>query len=163
MNNITYRPAEQDELEGVVSLIETTFREFVAPEYTEEGINTFLDYLNMDQFIERNRNNHFTLVAHDGKKIVGTIHIRDYEHISLLFVDKEYHQKGIARRLLEMAIDRCAKNNPDTQAITVNSSPYAVNAYEKLGFTRTGEAEIKNGIRFVPLKKILQARPAARA
>jgi hypothetical protein len=38
------------------------------------------------------------------------------------------------------------------EAITVNSSPYAVPVYEKLGFWRMGTEEIKNGIRCVPLR-----------
>lgn len=35
--------------------------------------------------------------------------------------------------------------------LTVNSSPYAVPAYEKLGFQLNGEEETVSGIRFQPM------------
>jgi predicted GNAT family N-acyltransferase len=36
--------------------------------------------------------------------------------------------------------------------ISVNSSLYAVEAYERLGFVATDTEQQKNGIRFVPMK-----------
>ncbi|WP_094603611.1 GNAT family N-acetyltransferase [Sporomusa silvacetica] len=42
--------------------------------------------------------------------------------------------------------------------ITVNSSPYAVLIYEKMGFVRTDVEQEINGIRFIPMKFNIPAR-----
>ena len=43
------------------------------------------------------------------------------------------------------------KKREDVPCITVNSSPYAVDAYERLGFCKKGEQQEKDGIIFVPM------------
>jgi ribosomal protein S18 acetylase RimI-like enzyme len=88
-------------------------------------------------------------------KIVGMIATKQSNHISLLFVDKEYHRQGIARSLYRKLIDYYAKND-DCSEISVNSSLYAVKAYERLGFVATDTEQQKNGIRFVPMKHKLR-------
>jgi ribosomal protein S18 acetylase RimI-like enzyme len=90
----------------------------------------------------------------DKDKIVGVLAARDVCHICLLFVDSAYHRKGIARSLLEKMIPYC-KENGDCAEITVNSSPYAVEIYQKLGFHNTDKEQLKNGIRFIPMKRSL--------
>ena len=79
-------------------------------------------------------------------KIVGMLAGRK-DHINLLFVSGEHHRKGIARKLLNTMIDYY---KPST--ITVNSSPYALEAYKRLGFREICEEKIENGIRFTPMK-----------
>ena len=55
--------------------------------------------------------------------------------------------KGIGKRLfLYMLKD----NQPEK--LTVNSSPYAVPVYHKLGFCDVDEEQIVNGIRFTPME-----------
>ncbi|WP_334295796.1 GNAT family N-acetyltransferase [Clostridioides difficile] len=39
--------------------------------------------------------------------------------------------------------------------ITVNSSPYAVEVYHKLGFKDTAVEQIVDGIRFTPMKLLI--------
>jgi predicted GNAT family N-acyltransferase len=50
------------------------------------------------------------------------------------------------------------QNNPDTQKITVNSSPNATKAYEKMGFTVDDEEQCVNGIKFVPMSLDLNTK-----
>ena len=42
--------------------------------------------------------------------------------------------------------------NADVKRVTVNSSPYAVCVYERLGFVKTGEQQEQNGIIYVPME-----------
>lgn len=86
----------------------------------------------------------------DGALLTGVIAAKSLNHISLLFVRKQYHRKGIARKLFEQAKAVCAANG--AKSITVNSSPYAVEAYRRLGFAATGEEQTINGIRFTPMR-----------
>lgn len=61
--------------------------------------------------------------------------------------------KGIGRGLLERASAECIKNG--SGKIDVNSSLFAVEIYQKLGFARTKPEQLLNGIRFVPMAKAL--------
>ena len=94
--------------------------------------------------------NHFALVAVENRVITGLIEVRSYSHISLLFVKKEYHRKGIAGELLKSALEKCRQEKSYLRFLGVNSSPYAVHIYEKLGFVKTGPEQTINGIRFTP-------------
>jgi hypothetical protein len=54
--------------------------------------------------------------------------------------------------LLCEAIKVCRDKKPDIQKITVNSSPNAYAAYQKLGFKGESAVKTVNGIRFIPLE-----------
>ncbi len=72
--------------------------------------------------------------------------MRNASHISMLFVKKEFHRQGIAKTLLKYMISQT-----NTNAITVNSSPYAVPIYHRLGFVDTDSEKTVDGIRFTPM------------
>lgn len=40
------------------------------------------------------------MVALDGERVIGAASVRNYNHLSLLFVDEEYHHRGIGRDLM---------------------------------------------------------------
>jgi predicted GNAT family N-acyltransferase len=52
-----------------------------------------------------------------------------------------------------MGITECRKNNASLEFIEVNSSPFAVGIYEKLGFIRVSDEQLKNGMKFTPMVK----------
>ncbi len=74
------------------------------------------------------------------------LHVRDGEHISLLFVRPDRHGQGIGHALIERA-DRT------TRLASVNSSTNAVRAYERYGFKASGPEQVSDGIRFVPMRR----------
>jgi len=95
----------------------------------------------------------FILGCFEGEKLVGAVAIRDFCHVSLLFVDKAYQHRGIAKELFAKALAICIHEDPELDGITVNSSPYAVPIYKRLGFEVIGESTTNDGITFVPMKK----------
>ncbi len=131
-----------------LTLVSEVFKEFQAPEYSVEGIanfNKFIDFNNMSELIHSEK---ITLYGYYiNNKIIGIIGFRSPNHICLLFVDKKFHQKGIAKALFGYLLE----NQSNLDVITVNSSPYALNVYKKLGFK--GESTIieEDGIKYVPL------------
>lgn len=136
-----------------LELVNRVFSEFVAVDYSERGKQTFRDYLKSkyDEVSQDLQTGHKQLWAYyQGDMIVGVIATRDVSHIALLFVDKAYHKQGIARQLFQFVLTEI-KQHPDIRSITVNSSPYAVEAYERLGFVRAGEQQEQNGILFIPM------------
>ena len=74
----------------------------------------------------------------------------DRKHICCFFVKEQFQRQGIGRKLWEYI-----KNNSPHNIITVNSSPYAVPVYHKLGFTDTDTEQLKDGIRYTPMKYII--------
>ena len=120
------RPLHETELPAASALAGRVFAEFEAPEYSPEGIGTFLRFVAPEALTRRS-------------------------HLCLLFVEKACHRQGIARALFSTLRDHC-RTAPDTPRITVNSSPYAVGAYRRLGFRATGDERTVDGIRFTPME-----------
>jgi ribosomal protein S18 acetylase RimI-like enzyme len=154
--NIEYRAMRSGEEDAVCRLIEDSFNEFIAPDYTEAGVKEFFRYANPQSLKERSQQNHFILVAFDADRLSGVIEMRENSHLSLLFVKTEYQNLGIGKKLLELSLELCRKANPHLDHISVHSSPYAVKVYEKLGFTSTGVQQEVNGIKFTPMELLLK-------
>lgn len=140
-------------LDEAISLVNRVFEEFVAVDYSEVGRKTFA-------YIIHKRDDMAKALAcgekklwgfFDGEKIIGVIGIRNGSHIALLFVDKAFQHQGIAKKLFMTAV-AYVRNQSAAEKITVNSSPYAVPVYEKLGFSKTSESLEKDGIIFTPME-----------
>ena len=151
-DNILIRTINENEWEEAMNLAWDTFILYEAPEYTKEGITSFRNFVRdpilKTLFIEGKYN---VLAAFNDNIIVGIIGVRNETHISLLFVDSEYHKKGIARRLVEKTFERTYEKYGKRE-MTVNSSPYAVGFYHKMGFVDTDIEQTTDGIRYTPMK-----------
>ncbi len=146
----------ENDLLPVTQLVARVFNQFEAPEYSAEGVGNFLRYNEMDAFRKRVKTNHFVLVSRKGETIVGVIEVRNNDHICLLFVDAAHHRQGIGKSLLKAAIEKCLKNAPKVNEITVNSSPFAVPIYQRLGFVAIGGEKSQDGIRYIPMTLSIQ-------
>lgn len=138
------------ELDETLELVKKVFDEFEAPDYSLEGIESFNKFVNSVE--EQLNKNMKIFVAKDNNKIIGMVAFRDYSHISMLFVDKMYHRQGIATELVEIVKLQCGKYNENVRCITVNSSPYAIEFYHKVGFENITPEQVIDGIRFTPMK-----------
>lgn len=150
--DIAYRNMKPGEEDDVCSLVTRVFNSFVASQYAKEGVEEFLKFVKPDAMAARTKASDFVLVAETNDEIAGMVEMRDGEHICLLFVDERFQRQGIAAELLRRALEICVGKT----AITVHSSPNAVEAYRHLGFQATGPEETKNGIRFVPMALNIQ-------
>ena len=146
------RPLTADDIVPAMELVWRVFSEFEAPEYSAEGVAEFKAFIEPAFITGKMASGEFHLwSAFENEKIVGVIAIKPPLHISLLFVDKQYHRRGIARKLFETVINDKSIAGEHT-AVTVNSSPYAVEIYRRLGFEPTDTEQTVNGIRFIPMK-----------
>lgn len=153
--NYEIRNIKTKELEETLNLVKSVFDEFEAPYYSEYGTENFYKFANHENLEKMLKENLRILVAKCDDKIIGMIAYRDYSHISMLFVDKKYHHNGIEKELTLKMISDCKQNNKELLNVTVNSSPYAVGFYEKLGFVKQDEEKEVDGIKFTPMKKII--------
>lgn len=137
------RRLNEEEIRDACRLMWTVFLQFEAPEYPQEGIDSFKASLE-----DRERLRRLTFYgAFDGDRLVGTLCMRQPQHIGGFFVDAAYQRRGIGRRLVE-----AMRRDYARQEFTVHASPYAVEAYRHLGFTPTGGEQTVNGLRFTPMR-----------
>ena len=151
-NQYSIRPLYEKEWEDGMQLAWDTFLIYEAPEYSKEGIINFHDFVR-DKTLKRMflKGEYVTLGAFLNGTLVGILGVRNKTHISLLFVDTNYHHQKIATSLLEHMFEYVVKELGMFE-MTVNSSPYAVEFYHKIGFTDLAKEQLTDGIRYTPMK-----------
>ena len=111
----------------------------------------FLKTLDVSEFERRLKNDWFThFVYVDGNDIVGYISMRGGCHLCHLFVAEKYQRKGLSRALWNYAT-----LDVKPKVYTLRSSIYAVPVYKRFGFIESGAAEVRDGICFQPMKRVL--------
>ena len=144
-----YRPGDEA---AVAQLAVAGFEQSIRQYYSEEGVAAFLAYIFPAAIAERQRNGCQMAVAELEGEIIGAVELRDFEHVSMLFVLPEFQCCGIARRLLTRAVTLLKKARPEVNLLTVFAAPGAVEAYRHLGFLPDGAEREESGIRFFPMK-----------
>ncbi len=137
----------KSELQEALDLVWRVFLEFEAPDYSQQGVESFKRFIEIEQIqelIERRELKFWG--AYKVDQLVGVIVIKLDSHVSMLFVDPDFHRKGIGSRLFQVAFGEQAGK------ITVNASPYAIEFYHRLGFQDKSAEQIVDGIRFTPMK-----------
>ena len=141
--------ANINDIEEISDLVKRIYLKYNSKIDTEEGIKNILIFVSAENmrlrfFIE----GALMLVARDeNKKIIGVIELRNFEHISLFFVDDKYFKLGIGKKLFEEA-----KNIFGNEKYSVNASDYGLEFYKKLGFIQiTDSIKIEKGVHFYPM------------
>jgi GNAT superfamily N-acetyltransferase len=143
MNRKEVRRLYEDERQDTLDLAWRVFSEYESPDYSTEGTEEFRRCLHDEEYLYGID----YYGAFDDRKLIGLIGIRTkLEHICFFFVDGEYHRQGIGTMMFNYLLENYKSNT-----ITVNSSPFGVDFYKKLGFTPTEEEKTINGIRFTPM------------
>lgn len=140
------RRINDNEIKLALNLVWDVFLKFEAKDYTEEGVQLFKDSIENKDFVSKME----FFGAFHNDELVGVISTRDKCHISLLFVDEEFHKQGIGKSLINYIL----KFN-DKKFFTVNSSIYGKSFYEHLGFVCLSDEQNVKGLRFYPMKKDL--------
>ena len=153
---VIYRSHLHGELPLISAFITSVFDEFIGPGYDPRGREEFLDYIHPAAIAYRlKRKQHFLRVATIEEQIVGMLEMRNYNHVSLLFVDGKFQRQGIGRILLSQGISLCLEKNPNLSNITVHSDPKAATAYFAMGFRTIGDERTENGITYIPMQYTL--------
>lgn len=141
--------AKINDIEEISDLVKRIYLKYNSKIDSEEGINNILTFMSKENmrlrfYIE----GALILVARDkNNKIVGAIELKNFEHISLFFVDDKYFKFGIGKKLFEEV-----KNILKLEKYSVNASDYALEFYKKLGFVQiTDSIKIENGAHFYPM------------
>jgi len=148
------RKITSSEINEALNLALKVFMQFEAPDYKPEGVETFKrDIIENGEFIAKCKSGDCPIyAAFDNGKIIGMIGMRETRtHINLAFTKKEYHRKGVATSIFKYLL----RDNPQLSEITLNSSPYGLPFYLKLGFVPQSEELEQDGIRYTPMKYVI--------
>lgn len=138
------RKIKYAQIDSAVDLIWKTFLQFEAPDYSEEGVQSFRDFIRNKEIIQSLE----FFGAYENEELRGVIATNENrKHICCFFVKAQYHRQGIGKKLWEYVL-----NNSQNLFFTVHSSPYAVPVYHKLGFIDMDSEQLADGIRFTPMK-----------
>ena len=151
MAQYEFRQLVEAELKEALALVWETFLKFEAPDYTAEGVETFRKFIDVDEFrLQFLAEGFYAWGCFAGEAMVGMIALRDIQHVTLFFVKEEFHQLGIGKQLFALA--KMTAVVEGAKEMTVNSSPFAVEVYERLGFAPTDTMQMVDGIQFLPMK-----------
>lgn len=144
-----------EDLDRAFTLIWTTFLEFVAPDYSIEGIETFkANFIENDHFKDSFKcDKQIMYGAYFYENLTGVISISSNNNVSCAFVDKRYHRNGIATMLFNQIIPELKEKK--VEKITLNASPYALPFYRSIGFKELDEQKEFRGIIYTPMELIL--------
>lgn len=135
-----------ERIEDALRLIWETFLQFVAPDYSEEGVRAFRDFIEDRKTVEALE----FFGAYEGGELAGTLAVSEgRRHICCFFVAARRQGRGIGRALYEHLLQNSANS-----VYTVNSSPYAVEIYRRLGFAALSGEQLADGMRFTPMEYV---------
>lgn len=89
-------------------------------------------------------------VACEHGHVIAVAGLRDNTHLYHLFVAEEWQGHGIGRMLWQHVL-RAAQAAGNSNAFTVNSTPYGQAVYERFGFTTTGPLTRRDGMVYIPM------------
>lgn len=151
IEQIVIRPIQKNEWEEAMLLAWNTFLRYETADYSLEGVKSFRDFVKGKKLHEMFLMGEYpTWGAFDNGVMVGVVSMRNKSHISLLFVDGDYHRRGIATNLLKVLFEH-VKDEEHLTEVTVNAAPYAKGFYHKIGFVDLDEEKIADGIRYTPM------------
>ena len=151
MSLIQIRSARLSEANSIIAMVLRSFDAFVAPDYSNEGIDCFHHEVTAESLENAINDDEIVLVALADADLVGVIKVRDETHISMLFVERLYQTRGIGRELITRAVVEIQSRTPHATVITVNSSPFAVLVYHHMGFEAAGPETETDGMKYFSL------------
>ena len=140
------RKLDKAEFQQATTLALEVYLQCGQDDFEDEGLESFKSFIFNDKLM----NELCMYGAFEENKLIGIMGTKNEgKHISLFFIKKEFHRKGIGKQLFDYSQYDCPANE-----ITVNSSTYAIRFYESLGFEKTNDRQQTNGISYTPMKLI---------
>lgn len=145
------RRYRKEDLEEVVQLFYETIRTVNRKDYSEEQVEVWsnrCEYLRMNgAFFEKL----YTIVAVEGKQIIGYGNIDETGYLDHLYVHKDFQSQGVATAICD-ELERHAKEMQAAK-IRVYASVTAKSFFEKRGYTVEQEQQVElDGVKLTNYK-----------
>ena len=141
------RAAQTKDAEAIHRLIANFVPEFQASP-DGEGLEQYFEIISVSAIMGYVVDDTFEyIVAMEGERLVAVAALRDGSHLYHFFVEAEFHRRGIGRKLWEELRRRSPRDH-----YTLNATPNAIAAYQRLGFKICGEPCSAMGIRYTPME-----------
>ena len=149
--NLKIRNVPIENIDEGFQVIWDTFYEYVAPDYTQEGIDCFYsEFIKGKEFRKKFIDGLEVMYgAYIDDELVGVLSISVMNKVSCLFVKGKYHRLGIGKKLFENVIEELKQRG--VTEIRLNASPYAVPFYHAIGFQDTDMQLSYKGILYTPM------------
>lgn len=118
-------PANEGDAPAMAALMHAVVKRFLLPGMDGAAGAAFLDGHGAGEFADAMRADAFFFKAEAGGDVVGMIGVFGSTHVKYLFVDGEWHGRGVARELLRRAVEEMQARG-DPRRVTLNSSDYAI-------------------------------------
>lgn len=145
MNTITYRLPQIGDEHQISGCMWASAVLWELTDGTPESVAEWKKLCSPEELRDRILSGEKVFVATWNEIIVGFIAFKRGNHLSLLFVRREFAGQGIGRELFA----RCSDNLDE---VTVNAAESAVGFYQKVGFIQYGDRFFKHGIWGTPMK-----------
>jgi GNAT superfamily N-acetyltransferase len=128
------RQATPDDAQAISELVQAAFAKHVAPDWEPRAIEHFLVETSADKISAVVAGATYVAICEDQYEVLGVIVLPRPTLVQLFFVKPSHVRRGIGRALWEAARTHLALRHAEIKTVELNSSPYAVSAYEALGF-----------------------------
>jgi putative acetyltransferase len=113
----------------IAQLFYDTVHSVNAADYTREQLDAWADgHVDLEAW-DNSFREHFTLVACDGKEIVGFADMDENGYLDRLYVHRDYQRKGVASSLLRK-LSQKVKTDEITTYASITARPF----FEKMGY-----------------------------
>lgn len=148
------RQIKSEEWTPAIDFVWETFLVCDRDRLSKEGEKSFRGFITDERLHKLFLSGYFKLyVLEEDGEVLGVIATKEYDHISLLFVDRKKQKMGIGRRLTEY-VEFIAAQNGVTKT-TVNAVIGAEGFYKKLGYINAGHLSEQDGVRSTPMCKFI--------
>ena len=145
MNTITYRLPQIGDEHQISACMWAAVVLWELIDGTPESVAEWKKLCSPEQLRDRILSGENMLVAMWNEIVVGFIAFNRGNHLSSLFIRRDFAGQGMGRELFV----RC---NDDFDEVTVNAAEAAVGFYQKVGFIQSGDRFFKHGIWGTPMK-----------
>jgi len=148
---ITINKFKKSDSKEVSDFIIKIFKEFDAKGLSMEAIEFFSELYKKEN-IEKKWTKDHVIIIRSNKSIMGVGRAKKDGWITHCYVDKNYMGKGIGSILMKK-LELWIRNVMKKDKILLNSSPFALQFYKKLGYTEKGKKKMYHGI---PLHQMIK-------
>ena len=139
------REATAQDIAAISRLVHASFKAHIAADWEARAQTEFLAETEPEALARRIADAALCLVHEADAEINGVILLPRPTLVQLFFVAPSGLRQGIGRKLWETARSRVEEHYAEVKTVELNSSPYAVAAYKRLGFFPISEPFLRNG------------------